>query len=360
MAIISRLNNLVELAKEKSSERRRTLLREVTDLFFEETPETDTTVSHKFDALLSTLAEQAAQDTREELAERFADTPYAPRGLILQLAQDAIEVAAPILSRSNGLTDADLIDIAQTAEQTHLKAISQREIVPEQVSEAIVRRGDDETVAKLVGNDGAKLSRDAFEAVSQRAETAECIQGPLVERGDTPNDLLADLMLAVNTHLRETIQDRFDTLDPDVLEQAMAASRARLATRLTEDREIEDARKYVKSMAVRKQLNGTLLARLLRERALIRFNVAFAELTGVDYMTAKRAIDQDCIDPLALICKAAGFDKGLFVTLAVLRGSASEEAFRDAPALGALYDAVSNDDAARAMRFWRMRRDMAA
>ena len=111
---------------------------------------------------------------------------------------------------------------------------------------------------------------------------------------------------------------------------------------------------------MRKQLDGSLLARLLRERQPVRFNVAFAEMANVDYTAAKRAIEQDCIDPLALICKSAGFDKALFVTLAVLRCSAGEDAFRDARELGKLYDSITEQDAARAMRFWRMRRDMAA
>ncbi|MHA6289213.1 DUF2336 domain-containing protein [Maricaulis sp. CAU 1757] len=360
MAINSRLNNLVELAKEKSSERRRTLLREVTDLFFEEPPARDTATSQEFDDVLSALAAQTAQEAREELAERFADTPVAPHGLILQLAQDAIDVAAPILSRSSALSEHDLVDIAERAGQTHLKAISQRESVPEKVSDTIVRRGDDDTVAELIGNEGARLSRNAFEAVSERAETSPTLQSPLVERQDTPNDLLADLMLTVNNRLRERIEERFEQVDPEVLEQAMAASRARLADRLKEDKEIAEARKFVSTMAVRRKLDNALLARLLREGQRVRFYVAFAEMADIDYMAAKRAIDQDCIDPLALICKAAKFDKALFVTLAVLRDTANEDAFSDARELGALYDAISIEDANRAMRFYRMRRDVAA
>ena len=39
---------------------------------------------------------EAARTARAELADRFADTPFAPKGLIQQLAKDAIEVAAPI------------------------------------------------------------------------------------------------------------------------------------------------------------------------------------------------------------------------------------------------------------------------
>lgn len=360
MAVISRLNNLVALAKEKSSERRRTLLREVTDLFFEEPPERDTATSQTFDEVLTSLAEQTAQDAREELSRRFADAPQAPRGLALKLAQDAIEVAAPMLAGSGALSEDDLLSIAETAGQRHLKAISARKEVGERLSDTIVRRGDDETVAQLISNDGARLSRETFETVTERAEESAVLQEPLVERGDTPNDLLADLMLSVGNHLRERILERFDTVDPALLEQAMEASRARLAQRLEEDKALAAARKFVQSMAVRKQLNGNLLARLLREREYTKFHVAFAEMTGVDIVAARRAVQQDSIDPLALICKSAGFDKALFVTLAVLRGAADENAFKDARELGQVYDRISADDAARAMRFWRMRKSVAA
>tara|TARA_R110000868_G_scaffold58183_1_gene179753 strand:+ start:5277 stop:6359 length:1083 start_codon:yes stop_codon:yes gene_type:complete len=360
MAIVSKLSGLLELASERSSDRRRTLLREVTDMFFDEAPQRNTALSEEFDSVLSALAEQTAQDARAELAERFADTPLAPTGTLLKLARDAIEVAAPILARSTALSEADLLSIAEQGAQPQLKAISQREILSENLSDTIVRRGDDETVAVLIRNDGAKLSRETFETVATRAEGSVVLQAPIVTRKDTPADLLSDLMLTVENHLRDHILERFDGMDPAVVEQALAASHARLGERMSQDTDLEEARKYVRGMAVRKMLNGGLLARLLREREMSKFHVAFAEMADVDVIAARRAIEQTCIDPLALICRSAGFDKALFVTLAVLRSQATEDAFRDAKELGLLYDRITVEDAARAMRFWRMRRDIAA
>jgi len=360
MAVISKLSSLLELAKERSSDRRRTLLREVTDMFFDARPERDTAVSQEFDDVLSALAEQTAQGARAELAERFADAPLAPRGLLLKLARDAIEVAAPILARSTALSEAELLSIAEQGAQPQLKAISQRDLVSEQLSDTIVRRGDAETVAVLIRNDGAQLSRASFETVAERAERSKVLQAPIVTRKDTPADLLGDLMLTVENHLRDHILERFDGMDPALVEQALAASHARLSERMSQDQDMEEAEKFVRGMAVRKMLNGGLLARLLREREMTRFHVAFAEMTGVDRIAARRAIEQDCIDPLALICRSAGFDKALFVTLAVLRSKATEDAFRDAKELGLLYDRITVEDAARAMRFWRMRKDIAA
>ena len=360
MAIISKLHNLVELAREKSSDRRRELLREVTDLFFDEAPDQESQVSQEFDDVLSVLAEQTAVEARTELAERFAEAPLAPHGLVLQLAQDAIEVAAPILAKSNVLTEDDLVNLATESAQEHLQAISQREDVSPKVSEKIVQHGNDKTIAKLIENDGARLSRDTFETVTAKAEVSISLQAPLVNREDTPTDLLGDLMLSVEHQLRDQILERFAEIDPDTLETALSASRQRRAKRIEDDRDLEIARSYIRKKAVRKQLDGALLARLLREKEMHKFYVGFAELSGVDVTAARRAIEQASVDPLALICKAAEFNKTLFVTLAVLRAANTANGFADAKELGELYDGLDPADAERALRFWRMRKDMAA
>jgi uncharacterized protein (DUF2336 family) len=360
MAVATKLHKLTELAREKSSDRRRALLREVTDLFFDAPPKPDSSTHQQFDAVLQSIASQTAQGAREELARRFADSPEAPRGLILKLAQDAIEVAAPILSRSGVLSEDDLVTIVHETGQQHIRAIAERASVPERLSHAIVERGDDHTVARLVENDGARLTRETFETVTQRAENSPVLQKPLVERGDTPVDLLNDLTMVVESTLRAKIMDRFDALEPGVLEAALAASRQRLKSRMAEDKDIAEAEKAVARARMRKELNGSLLVRFLREKKPTHFCVGFAEMAGVDYDAARRALDHESPDGLALICKAAGIEKALFVTIAVLRSGASEGAFNDARAVGEAYDALSVSDAERAMRFWRMRKSAAA
>lgn len=360
MAVETKLHKLTELAKEKSSERRRALLREVTDLFFDAPPACETSTHRQFDAVLQSLATQTAQDAREELAKRFADAPLAPKGLILQLAQDAIEVAAPILSKSNSLDENDLVTIVHETGQAHIQAIAKREEVSERVSHAIVERGDDTAVAALVENSGAKLSRDTFETVTRRAETSPQLQKPLVEREDTPVDLLNDLTIVVEATLRSKIMDRFDSLEPGVLEAALAASHQRLQSRLAEDKDLAEAQRDIAKAKMRKELDGALLVRFLREKKRTHFCLGFAEITGVDYQAARRALDHESPDGLALICKAAGIEKALFVTIAVLRAGASEGAFNDARVVGKAYDALAPADAERAMRFWKMRKSAAA
>ena len=359
MTIDSRLHQLVDLAKERSSEKRRDLLRDITDLFFEKTPDNGSTEHGEFDSVLSQLAMQTAQEARQELSRRFAEAPLAPRGLLLQLARDAIEVAAPILQKSQVLTERDLSSLAEESSQDHLKALTKRETVPESVSETIVRRGDDATVAALVRNDGARLSRQTFEAVTERAESSTMLQAPLVERSSTPPDLLNDLMTVVESNLRERILERFDKIDPDVLENALQASHERLEARMRADNEMEQARNFINAKKLRRQLDGALLAQLLREGKKAHFSAGLAELAGVDVTAAKQALEHDSIDPLCLICKAGGFERTLFVTLAVLRNAGKGDALRDAREYGRIYDALSDRDAQRAMRFMMLRKNAA-
>ena len=89
----SRLTDLITLAREPSSERRRELLREVTDVFFGAPAATGSTELSLFDDVMSKLAGEMEAAVRAELAERMADAPSPPTRLVRNLAADAIEQA---------------------------------------------------------------------------------------------------------------------------------------------------------------------------------------------------------------------------------------------------------------------------
>jgi len=360
MAVQSNLHKLVDLAKEKSSSRRRELLREVTDLFFDDVPKQGSSELAQYDGVLSRLAEDTAQDARAELAERFADVAGAPHGLVMQLARDVIEVAAPILQKSQSLTEDDLVAIAENTGQSHLKMLTVRKTLPEAVADSIVRRGDDEAVASLVKNAGAKLSRAAFENITERAETNPDLHAPLVERKEMPTDLLNDMLTVVESRLRDRILQKFDGIDPEELQQAIDASHSRLESRLSNDKDADEAKRFVNAMKLRRQLDGALLVRMLREGHIMRCAAGLAAMTDTDLGMAKRALESPSIDPLCLLCRAGGLDRTLFVTLSVMRNAGKGDALRDAREYGRIFDELSEREAQRAMRFMTLRKNAAA
>ena len=361
----SKLYDLIELAKEPSSERRRELLREVTDLFLAQSPgRLDPNQMALFDDVMGRISNDMEEAVRAELSLKLAPSTFAPAGLAHSLASDSIAVAEPMLRHSRALSEADLVALVQTKGQDHLRAISQRPEVPASVSDAIVQRGDDATLNVLLRNSGAELSREASEAAVDRAHANPELHEAVVERQSLPPDLLNEMYFIVEARLRETIMERNAELDPNELEAALETGRKRLAARdgaMPADYQQVEAE--VRAMAKRGELTPTVLTSFLRQGQKTRFMMALSELADIDFPTARRVLEGRLVDPLAIVCKAAGFDRALFLTFVVLMLDREADAMGRAQEYGDLYSKLTPESASRAIRFWRLRRqsgDLAA
>lgn len=361
---MSKLRDLIDLAKEPSSERRRELLREVTNLFFAGVENQGEPEATLFDDIMTQLAGEMEEQVRAELAEQVAPQPTAPKRLLRTLASDSIGVAAPILRSSTALTEDDLITVARNRGQEHLQAISQRVAVPEAVSDVIVARGDDATLGVLLRNDGAALSRQAHETVVDRAVANADLHEAVLDRSSLPIDLLNEMYFVVEARLRNKILERNAAVDPAQLEAALAAGRKSVAARdgaLPAD--YQDAERAVRQMLAKRAITPPVLAGMLRNRETTKFMIALAEQAGIDFHTARRILDRRELDALAIVCKAADFDRSLFLTFAVLVLDKDANAMGRAREYGELYSELPKESAQRTLRFWRMRRstgDLAA
>lgn len=352
------LVKLVQLAHETSSEKRRELLRDLTNLFIEEPAAREGGAGEDAGHILARLAADMEESVRAELAARFADADQAPKALVHQLARDAIAVARPLLERSLHLDQDALVAVAQEQGQEHLRAIAQRGDVGAALADAIVARGDDATLATLAGNAKAELSREAMEAMVERAENCAALHDPLVARPDLSPDLLNEMFAFVGERLRAEIIARNETLDPAQLDAALTAARARMARKAkAAPADFDDAVRFIQMKKLRRQLDGALLVSLLTERKLTHFTVGLADLSGLDYAAARRATENPAVDPLAIACRLAGLDVDDFVGVALLRPTRSARESADAEALGHLYAALPQDAVERVMRFWRVRTD---
>ena len=354
---MSKLQDLIDLAKEPSSDKRRVLLREVTDLFFVN-PDHRPGEMALFDDVLNQLAGEMEVAVRAELAGRIAEVQPGPSKLLRGLAADAsIEVARPVLERSTALSEADLMAVARQRGQAHLQAISRRDTVSEAVSDLIVARGDDTTLGVLLSNERAKLSRQAHEAAVDRAEANPALHAAVVNRGDLPPDLLNEMYFVVEGQLRGKILERNAEVDPAELEAALAAGRNRVAV---QDGALPDdyaaAERDVRSMVARKALTPKALASMLRNRESTKFMVALAELAAIDFNTARLILERRELDALAIVCRAADFERSLFLTFAVLVLDRDADPMGRAKEYGDLYAELPRESAQRTLRFWRMRR----
>lgn len=352
-----KLHYLIELAQEPSSQRRRELLRNVTDLFFASEKGPTPSEMVLFDDVMSQLTAEMEEVVRAELAHRLAGSDYAPAKLLRTLAADAITVAEPILTTGQALSLEDQIHVAMTRGQEHLRALSQRPGVASAVTDAIVERGDDQTLSVLLRNGSAELSRTAHETVVDRAVANPDLHQAVVDRHSLPIDLLNEMYFVVEARLRDRIMERNAKVDPAELEAALAAGRKQVAARdgaLPPDYALAEA--AIKTMRARNLLTPQVIAGLLRNSEITKFLVALAEMADVDFHTARRILERKELDALAIICKAADFDRALFLTFAVLILDGEMDAMGRAREYGELYSALPKDAALRTVRFWRMRR----
>ena len=119
----------------------------------------------------------------------------------------------------------------------------------------------------------------------------------------------------------------------------------------------------MRNLVQRKALTPKALASMLRNRESTKFMVALSELAGIDFHTARLILERRELDALAIVCKAADFERSLFLTFAVLVLDRDSDPMGRAKQYGDLYMQLPKDAAQRTLRFWRMRRqspDLAA
>lgn len=272
-----------------------------------------------------------------------------------QFAHDHIAVAEPVLTRSPVLTEGDFLSVIDATGSDHMEAIARRPMVSERVAEALVARGDDRVAISLVRNQSAQLSRGAMEAIVDRMSVNKDLHEPLIERASLPSDLLFQMYAEVETKLRKRIIARIADIDPKALEEAVASGRARLAA--LDGKAPDDYPEAVKLIATLRRapgINGVTLVKLINEKKYTAFYIGLAEMLNLDVQMVKRMMEEQDLDGLAIACRAAGFHRALFVTIAASSSDAND-ALGKATQMGEMYTKVSIEAAQRAMRFFRLR-----
>ena len=162
--------------------------------------------------VLEKLAQDQVVRVRQIMSEALKDVADAPHAVIQQLASDAeLVVAGPVLRFSPVLTDKDLLAIINAgAAQGKLAAISERRDVTETVADAIVDKGNDETVAVLLANSTAQIREETLDALAARSEKVVSWHAPLVARPALSMRSARILAGFVAEHLLAKLQARED------------------------------------------------------------------------------------------------------------------------------------------------------
>lgn len=347
---------LKDLAKETTSEKRRELLRGISDLFLANPTDRSETECMLFDDVVTSVVKDMEASVRAELSEQLCHTGAGINKTLRSFAMDDdIRVAGPVLKHSEVLTDDELIEVVAGKTQAHMLAITERERVSARVSDALVDRGSDAVVSSLLENSNAIIERTSMEKIADRAMTSPLLQSKCVSRDDMPLDLLNELTLVVQNDLRREILSRFENISVQELDAALA--RGRRAIRQSHGkatRQQKLAEEKINLLANSGRLKVDVLLKYLQEEDHAAFSEALGRLSGIGYQNATKIYRDRDIDSLALTLKALNAPLPLFATIAAYVAGVSN-ALDQVKQYASVYREVPPQAAQRAMRFWQVR-----
>lgn len=353
------IERLIELAKDKRPEARRALSLGIIDLCHEPNSRMDPAEKAMAGQIVIRLMQEFELELRAHMAEKLAASRTAPKELILVLAMDDVIVAKPVIEQSPLLDDSDLISIIQSKSREHRLLIAARPGIHTQVTDALLRPGEPEVLAALLNNQTAEISRAAMEYAIEESRSRMNLHGPLVTRNDLPADLALKMVSFVSDALKHEILGKFPN-ERELVSHLL--SEAKLSPSVVTSGSTPGLGVKAAALIQRLQKNGELnitrIISFLRERRLPLFFAGLAALTKFDERNLVHFAFESEAQGLAVICRAAGADRGQFVSTVLLLEQARSGRPMPAAELQAicrLFDSLSEARAHEVMADWRVR-----
>lgn len=305
---ISNVEDLIKLARDKSQKSRSALVTAINDLYSSETEILTEQDRALMANIMRRLIKEVEISVRCMLAERLAERPDASRELVELLANDDIEVAAPILAKSEVLRDAELFEIIQYRAMEHQVAIAMRPLVSEPLSDALVDTKNEKVIGALLRNQGAAISPETMGHLVEESREVPSYQEPLVHRRDLSPQLAKKLYWGVSAALRMHIVDKFN-IDPTDLDEAMENTVKDVFGESSDQPSLRNSTGDITEMEAPRLLNT------MRDGDITEFVRKFSKLSRLRIELARRILFEEGGEGLAIVCRAIGLDKNSFVTI---------------------------------------------
>jgi len=348
---------LLNLAREKSAEGRKTLARVMADLFEGQLDELSESERSLMYDIIHTVVHDFEMPIRRAMAKRLAEKDDPPVELIRTLARDDIEVAYPILHQSRLLKNVDLVEIIHQRSLEHRLAIAGRAEVAEEVSDALVETSQGQVIETLLANTSARISHKTMEYLVEQSQRISAYQEPLLRRKDLPKDMAKRMFLWVSAALRQYVMENFELDQGAIDEMLEEISLIEIRSNETADRVPRRTRDLAEDMLGQGLITEDLLINALQSGEVALFVSMFAQLTDLREVLVKRVLFEPGGEGLAITCKAMGFGKGIFSALFSLSRRARRETdgmdANELPAVMDFYDQIPEQAAREVVANWQ-------
>ena len=311
-----------------------------------------------FNEVFKTLVAVIELETRIKLSRHLATIPNAPPALVRAFAfDDAVAVAAPVLSESEAISDCDLVASASTQGQGHLHAIARRRTVSEVITEILIERGEPNVVHTVARNEGARFSDGSFRELVARAGDDAQLALHVGMRHDIPRHHFLKLLetasasvcariAAANPQFGDAVQDAVTEVIDDINlevrkhspDHARAKSRVR---RLQNWHELSDGNVHAAA----------------RSQNFEQAAVALSVLACCPIEMAERAILNENPGVVQVIAKAAGCSWATVKALLLMTAADRRMSEADIASARQNYQRLETQTAKRVLEFYEARRD---
>jgi uncharacterized protein (DUF2336 family) len=292
-----------------SPERRVLMLQRVLHLFLSSAARLNESQVRVFDDVLVRLIEHIEARSLVRLSTTLSTSNPAPPRAIRRLAcHKDIAVAAPVLLRSQALSDTALAEIASRLGRQHLLTISCRQALDEGLTDILLKRGDLDICRALAKNAGAKFSASGYAAIVATAEPHRDIADSLLLRPDLPPAMLRELLSratdAVRLALLKSAPPRLRQSIREVLDDIAA----HVTIKATEP--IVHSEAYARIVALNNsgKLTDSVVNRFAMRREATNVIASLSVLSGAPVEAIEPLMEEKSCDGLIVACRASRLD----------------------------------------------------
>jgi uncharacterized protein (DUF2336 family) len=359
MTIFSSLiNELQDATVSGLTKKQLRALTRITDLFVAGSSRYSKQQIELFDEVFKILVAEIELKTRARLARHVATNPNAPAALVRAFAfDDAITVAAPVLSQSTALSESDLVVSARTQSQEHLYAIAQRRTISEVITQILIARGEPNVVHTVAMNAGARISDGSFRELVLRSDDDAQLALHVGTRRDIPRHHFLKLletasgsvcskMVAAHPQFADAVQgavtEVIDDINLEVRNKSLDHAKAkRKVRRLKYWKELEEAN--VQAAARAQNFEQTVIALSVLARCPIEM--------------AERAVLSENPGVVQVIAKAAGCSWATVKSLLLMRVADRRLSKTDIDRARETFEQLETRTAKRVLEFYDARRN---
>ena len=313
---------ILEMSQDTAPEARVELVSIITSLLeMELSPRESELVA---DVLIS-LMRQIERDLCAALAHHLAAMDAVPLRLALHMANQSIDVAAPILQHSPVFSDIDLMYIIKSKSADYWQAIAKREGLSRNLTHTLASCKDVDTALALADNQAIALDDQVLRTLIQLAQTHshEDLSYALILRDEMTQDIAKTLYRCASVAIRHHIAEHFE-IPPHELKAIMDQITEDVDQTLTQsrsasvpsdyDRYLDIARRYKQ----KGELTIDMMVKTLKRSQHRAFAAQLAVMLGIDLALAAQIVKQKSGKSFAISCKTLEIERNNFLALFML------------------------------------------